>query len=247
METVAVELKNVTKTFYMNRQRGIFDILKDSNGKNQNIKFTALDNLSFSINKGETIGLMGLNGSGKTTLLRIISGIYPPDSGNVVIKGKMAPLLQIGIGFNNELNAEENIIIYGMLLGLSKLEAKLKIDKIIEFAELEKFRNLKLQNYSTGMRARLGFATALEVNPDILLVDEVLSVGDDVFRKKSFEAYLSFKKNHKTIIFATHALKMIEELSDRAILMDKGKIIKFGIPSEVIPVYREIIKKHGIS
>lgn len=245
METIAVELKNVAKTFYTNKRRGIFDILKDSTGKNQNIKITALDNLSFSINKGETIGLIGLNGSGKTTLLRIISGIYPPDSGNVVIKGKIAPLLQIGIGFNNELNAEENIIIYGMLLGLSKLEAKSKIDKIIEFAELEKFRNLKLQNYSTGMRARLGFGTALEVNPDILLVDEVLAVGDEVFRKKSFEAFLSFKKNHKTIIFATHALKMIEELSDRVILMDKGKIIKFGIPSEVIPVYREIIKKHG--
>ncbi len=245
METIAVELKNVTKTFYMNKQRGIFDILKDSNRKNQNIKFTVLDNLSFSINKGETIGLIGLNGSGKTTLLRTISGIYPPDSGTVVIKGKIAPLLQIGIGFNNELNAEENIIIYGMLLGLSKLEAKLKIDNIIEFAELEKFRSLKLKNYSTGMRARLGFGTALEVNPDILLVDEVLAVGDEVFRKKSFEAFLSFKKNHKTIIFATHTLKMIEELSDRVILMDKGKIINFGRPSEVIPVYREIIKKHG--
>jgi len=174
----------------------------------------------------------------------LISGIYPPDSGSINVIGQLAPLLQIGTGFNNDLDAEENIIMYGMLLGLTKFEIKAKINKIIEFAELEKFRNMKLKDFSTGMRARLGFSTALEINPDILLVDEVLSVGDAIFREKSFQAFLSFKKNHKTIVYTTHNLKMVSELSDRVILIDHGKIVKIGKPNEVIPVYQEIIQAH---
>lgn len=244
MESV-IKVENVTKTFKINKKRRLNQILKITNKQDpNNYRIVALDKISFTINKGETIGLIGLNGSGKTTLLRLISGIYPPDSGSINVIGQLAPLLQIGTGFNNDLDAEENIIMYGMLLGLTKFEIKAKINKIIEFAELEKFRNMKLKDFSTGMRARLGFSTALEINPDILLVDEVLSVGDAIFREKSFQAFLSFKKNHKTIVYTTHNLKMVSELSDRVILIDHGKIVKIGKPNEVIPVYQEIIQAH---
>lgn len=243
MESV-IKVENVTKTFEINKRR-LIPRIKNSNKQDSNQKrIVALDKISFTINKGETIGLIGLNGSGKTTLLRLISGIYPPDSGSINVIGQLAPLLQIGIGFNEDLDAEENIIMYGMLLGLTKFEIKAKINKIIEFAELEKFRNMKLKNFSTGMRARLGFSTALEINPDILLVDEVLSVGDAAFREKSFQSFLSFKKNHKTIVYTTHNINMISELSDRVILIDHGKLVKIGKPNEVIPVYQEIIQAH---
>jgi len=191
LESVAIELQNVSKAFNIN-QKGLSNIFDSKNKENQ---FVALDNISFTILKGETVGLMGLNGSGKTTLLRIISSIYSPDSGSIKVNGNIAPLLQIGTGFNPEFSAAENILQYGMLLGFSKSEIKAKIDGIIKFAELEKFKNLQLKHYSTGMRAKLGFATALQVDPDILLVDEVLSVGDEAFREKSFQAFLEFKKS----------------------------------------------------
>jgi len=242
LESVAINLQNVTKTFSINQKR-ISSILGDINNNQQN-QFVALDNISFTILKGETVGLMGLNGSGKTTLLRIISGIYSPDTGTVKTNGVIAPLLQIGTGFNPEFNASENILQYGMLLGLSKSKIKSEIDNIIEFAELKKFKNFQLKNYSTGMRAKLGFATALQVNPDILLVDEVLSVGDEAFREKSFQAFLEFKKNHKTIVLTTHSAKMISDLCDRVILLNEGKIVKIGIPDQVIPLYKIIVQEH---
>ena len=245
MESVAIELKNVSKTFKINSHKGIFSFLRNSKTKNQkHERLTALNDVSITIKKGETIGVMGLNGQGKTTLLKIMAGIYKPDSGTVTVHGKLAPLLQIGTGFNKELNAEENIIIYGMLLGFKKNVIRSKIDKIIEFAELEKFRHMKMKNYSSGMRARLGFATALEVEPDIMLIDEVLSVGDQAFREKSFNAFLSFKKNNKTIVFTAHNDALISELSDRVILIDKGMIVKIGTADEAISIYKEIVAAH---
>ena len=238
----AIELKKISKTFEINPQKGIFSFFQKAKIKNTKYKhLTALDDVSLTIQRGETIGIMGLNGQGKTTLLKIIAGIYKPDSGTVNVHGKLAPLLQVGTGFNNELNAIDNIIIYGMLLGFKKNEIQSKINKIIKFAELEKFRHMKIKNYSSGMRARLGFATALEVEPDIMLVDEVLSVGDQAFREKSYNAFLSFKKNNKTIVFTAHSDTMITELSDRVILIDKGRIVKIGKADEVIPVYKEIV------
>lgn len=242
MESVAIELKKVSKTFNMNSRKGIFSFFRNVKTKNKNFKrLTALDNISFTIKKGETIGVMGLNGQGKTTLLKIIAGIYKPDSGTVTVNGKLAPLLHVGTGFNNELDAVDNIVIYGMLLGFKKNEIRSRIDKIIKFAELEKFRHMKIKNYSSGMRARLGFATALEVEPDIMLIDEVLSVGDQAFREKSYNAFLSFKKNNKTIVFTAHSNSLITELSDRVILIDKGRIVKIGKASEIISVYKQIV------
>jgi len=243
MDSIAIELKNVTKIFNVNKQNSIYSTLKNLRSKNSGLKkIIAIDNLSLSIKKGETIGLIGLNGGGKTTLLRLIGGIYSPDSGTINIVGRIAPLLQIGTGFNAEFNAKENIVIYGMLLGLKKNEIESKVETILDFAELKRFRNLKLKNYSSGMKAKLGFSTAIQINPEILLVDEVLSVGDAAFQQKSFEAFLSFKKNNKTIVLTTHNINTISKVADRVVLLDGGKLVNTGKPDEIIPIYNEIVK-----
>lgn len=242
MENVVIDVKNISKTFEINQQKGILKIIKNKVKRIPNKSFTALQDISFSVNSGEVVGLIGLNGSGKTTLLRIISGIYQPDSGSVTVNGHLSPLLQLGTGFQEELDAKENIIMSGMLLGISKKEIQNKVNSIIEFAELEKFAKMKLKHYSSGMRARLAFTTALQINPDILLVDEILSVGDKDFSKKSYEAFLSFKKNKKTIFYATHDLQRLEEFSDRAILIHQGKVVMIGKPSEVVEKYQSITR-----
>jgi len=242
MESFAIKLEHVQKTFVMKNRRSTSNLTKSYNKNIKNVIFS-LQDISFTIQEGETIGLIGLNGSGKTTLLRIISGIYNPDSGYVKTNGKLAPLLQIGTGFREELDAEENIIMYGIILGFTKKVIQQKVEKIIKFAELEKFRNVKLKDFSTGMKSRLAFATALQIDPDILLVDEVLSVGDAAFREKSFREFAKFKQNHKTIVYTTHSMDMIKKLSDRVILIDHGKIKKIGKSDEVVKLYQEIVQK----
>jgi len=244
IEENAITVKNVSKFFKLKQKKSFF--YRRLNDFAQRIErrdtIKSLDNISFTIPKGEVLGIIGLNGSGKTTLLRTIAGIYKPDTGYVRVNGMMAPLLQIGTGFHNELNAEENIVMYGILLGLTKQQITAKIGQILKFAELENFSGMKLKHYSSGMRARLGFGTALQVNPDILLVDEVLSVGDIVFRKKSSEAFRSFKHKGKTILYTTHNLGIVSALSDRILLIDKGRLITIGNPDEVIQKYKDIIK-----
>ena len=242
-----IVLKNITKQFFKINQRGIFDSLRNKKqitlepkDTHQN-EITALDNISFTVKKGQVIGIIGLNGSGKTTLLRIISGILPPDSGTIKVTGKLSPLLQLGVGFHEELIASENIVMFGMLLGMTKNEIKQKIEKIIEFAGLQKFQSMKLKYYSAGMRVRLAFSTALEIDPDILLVDEVLSVGDEAFRKKSFDAFMSFKERGKTILYTTHNITIMTRLSDRVILIHQGKLVMDGEPRVVLEKYKEII------
>jgi len=228
----SIKLDNVSKHFVIN------DIL--SKRKSKSNILTALDGVSLSVQKGKMLGIIGRNGSGKTTLLRIISGIYSPDSGNVFTQGKIAPLLQLGTGFHNELNAFENIMMNGILLGLDKNTIKQKTTNIISFAELEKFAQMKLKHYSAGMRVRLAFSIALQVDPDILMIDEVISVGDIEFRKKSYEAFLSFKEKDKTIIFTTHNLQMASEIADELLLLDKGKVLAIGKPPDVIEQYQKL-------
>jgi len=199
---------------------------------------------NFQMNMKIVLGIIGLNGSGKTTLLRIIAGVYKPTSGYVEVNGRLSPLLQLGTGFQGDLDARDNIIMNGMLLGISKSDITNKVENIIQYAELEKFVNMKLKHYSTGMKARLGFATAMQIDPDILLVDEVLAVGDKDFQKKSYETFLSFRKNKKTILHATHNLSKLSEFSDRVLLLDKGKIVIIGNPDEVIRKYSEAKSKN---
>lgn len=205
-----------------------------------------LDDITFSVKKGETFGIMGNNGSGKTTLLRLISKIYKPDKGTITTEGKIVPLLQLGIGFQPELTAENNILTYGILLGFTKQWMKSKIPEILKYAELEKFADVKIKNFSSGMYSRLAFATAIQVDPDILIVDEVLSVGDVTFQKKSLESFDDFRKKSKTILFVTHDPGQILQMCDRVMILKQGKIDKIGEPQETVNYYLKSSLSHDL-
>lgn len=235
-----IEVKNVTKIFPYNKQKGIFDRIKNIRHAAKQKNLTALDNVSFTAKKGELLGIIGLNGSGKTTLLQVIAGIYQPDYGTVQVNGTLAPILQIGTGFHQELIPRENIVMYGMLLGFAKNEIEKKVNSILQFAELEQFSTMRLKHFSSGMRARLSFATMIQLNPDILLIDEIMSVGDINFRQKSSKAFFSFKDKGKTILLTSHQFEVLNELADRVILLHHGKILNIGEPNEVIQKYKEL-------
>src|SRR5690348_4171311 len=236
----SIELKNVSKTFRIQHEKtdSILQYLtslgkRDANSEEIHI----LKDISFSVKKGEMLGVVGLNGSGKTTLLKLLAKILSPGEGTVSINGKVTPFLELGTGFNGELTAKDNIILYGIILGFSKKEINEKIENIIKFAELEKFLDTKLKNFSSGMNARLAFSTAIQVDPDILLVDEILSVGDINFVKKSYKAFLSFREKGKSIIFVSHSLDQIRNLCDRVMILESGKVIMIGNTNQVIDHY----------
>ncbi len=233
MEDLAIEVKNLSKSFKIS-SKGVKKITPFSNNR-----YKVLDDVSFFVKKGEVLGIIGPNGSGKTTLLRIISGVYKPDTGNVILHGHLSPLLQIGSGFRSEFTAKDNIILNGMLFGFSKSFMEKKVDTIIQYAELEKFSNLRIKHYSSGMRSRLAFSIAMQINPDILLVDEILSVGDKAFKKKSFQTFTSFKQKNKTVLMVTHSIGNLS-ICDRVLLLHNGKVIIIGSPNEVIKKYDEL-------
>jgi lipopolysaccharide transport system ATP-binding protein len=200
-------------------------------------RFTALKNISFEVSSGETVGIIGKNGAGKSTILGLLAGVLKPSSGQVTVAGRIAPLLELGAGFHPELSGRENILLNGILLGMLKREVEEKIDSIIEFSELEKFIDQPIRTYSSGMLARLGFSVAVHCEPDILLLDEVLSVGDQDFQKKCIEKMLGFKRSGKTIIFVSHSAQQVEEICDRVIWIEKGKVELSGNVEEVLPNY----------
>jgi len=237
MEEESIVVKNLTKNFSLSEKKGLSQLRSSSHSDGT---FNAIDDVSFTLKKGTVLGIIGLNGSGKTTLLRTLGGIYQPTSGSVQVFGRIAPLIQLGTGFIGDFAAKENIIMYGMLMGLTKSEISKKVKHIIEYAELEKFSNMQIKHYSSGMRARLGFSTAMQVNPDILFLDEVLSVGDKIFQQKSFELFLNFKKNNKTILFTSHNQNIISKHSDKVLLLDKGKKIMLGNPDDTLEYYKKI-------
>jgi len=238
MSENAIEVSNITKTFEINKRQSIFQTIRNTKSKLKIIK--ALDDVSFSVRKGEVLGVIGWNGSGKTTLLQIIGGIYQPDSGVVNVEGTMAPILRISTGFHPELEPEENIILFGMLLGFSKNKIKKRVESILQFAELEKFSTMKLKHFSTGMKSRLGISTIFQLNPDILLLDEILAVGDINFREKCYQSFTSFKEQKKTILYVTHSLDTVPKLCDRAILLHQGKLLMMGNPKDVIEKYKTL-------
>ena len=199
--------------------------------------FTALKDISFEVFAGETIGIIGINGAGKSTILGLLAGVLKPSSGQVIIDGRIAPLLELGAGFHPELSGRENILLNGVLLGMLKREVEEKIDSIIEFSELEEFIDQPIRTYSSGMLARLGFSVAVYCNPDILLVDEVLAVGDQDFQKKCIEKMLVFKQERKTIVFVSHNSDEILKVCDRAIWIDQGIVYRDGQPDQVINEY----------
>jgi ABC-type polysaccharide/polyol phosphate transport system ATPase subunit len=203
-------------------------------------EFWALKDVGFEIERGKTLGIVGPNGSGKSTLLRILAGIIYPTSGEVTVNGKASTLFELGTGFHPELTGRENIYLNGAILGLRRKEIREKFDEIVEFSELGKFIEMPLKHYSSGMQVRLAFSVAINVNPEILLVDEVLAVGDLSFQDKSFNAFQEFKRKGTTIIFVSHALPRVREFCDQAILLESGEIKASGSPEMVISKYGEL-------
>ena len=238
----AIDVSNVTKRFriYHEKRNSVYEAIigRFSDSKSYE-DLVVLKNLSFSINKGEMFGIVGKNGTGKTTLLRIISGIYKPDEGSVMVNGSLIPLLALGAGFQMELTAKTNVIQYGILLGFQRKEIETRIDQIMAFADLEKFADTKLKNFSSGMYARLAFSTAIQIDPEVLIIDEVLQVGDLAFQQKSYEAILSFKKRGKTVILVTHNVTSIQEHCDRAMFLNQGTIASIGDPAKVVEDYKK--------
>ena len=199
--------------------------------------FDAVKDVSFEIRAGEMVGIIGPNGSGKSTLLKIIAGIYRPTAGSVRLNGTIAPLIELGAGFHSELTGRENILLNGLLLGFSKREMQQREQKIVEFADIGDFIDAPVKQYSSGMYTRLAFAVATAVDPDILVLDEILAVGDAAFQMKCFEKMQQFRRSGKTILFVTHALQQVIDNCDRAILLQHGRIIGDGRPEAVIQTY----------
>ena len=202
-------------------------------------EFMALSDLSFSIRQGEVVGIVGLNGSGKSTLLKLVSGIMKPSSGSIWHYGSISPLIELGAGFDHDLTARENVFLNGAVLGYSKKAMAVKYDEIIEFSELHDFQDVAIKNFSSGMVARLGFAIATITKPDILIVDEILSVGDFLFQEKSERRINEMMGGGTTVLLVSHAIEQIERLCERAIWLDKGKMIMDGSALEVCAAYKE--------
>jgi len=235
-----IEVKNLSKIYKIphERKNTLFEtILGYVKNQMDWESFYALKDINLKIQAGEIIGLIGKNGSGKTTLLKILSGITFPSKGSFSIKGKVAPFLSLGIGFHHELTAKENLYLYGAVLGLSRQKVKNRLEKILDFAGVKKFQDMKLKNFSSGMQARLAFAMMIQTNPEILLVDEIFAVGDKDFRPKCISYFKEHKTKGKTVIFASHSLATIEKHCDEVILLDKGKVIAFDKPKKVIKIY----------
>ena len=246
-DLTSVEFQNVVKKFriYHEKRNALFDHLANITNKKHSHyeEFLVLDKVSFSIKKGEMFGIIGRNGSGKTTLLRLIANIFRPDSGIIRINGNVVPILELGTGFQGDLTARDNIIQYGIILGFTRKEIINRVEKILEFAELERFADTKIRNFSSGMIARLAFSTAIQVEPDILLVDEVLAVGDLSFREKSYKAFLSFKEKKKTIVYVSHDIETVKKLCNRILLLEKGKIVSVGEPQTVVNDYLTLLNE----
>jgi lipopolysaccharide transport system ATP-binding protein len=213
-------------------------------GKARNYeKFYALKNINLEIYPGEFIGIIGLNGSGKSTLLKLIAGILYPTSGEVIVRELISPFLELGVGFNPELSGRDNIYLYGTIIGLTKKQIDDRFDEILEFSELERFIDSPLKNFSSGMSVRLAFSVAIQSNAPILLVDEVLAVGDAPFQKKCYEVFRRYKKEKKTIVFVSHKLDSIQEFCDRVFLLQKGREVMCGKPDEMVEYYVNSLTK----
>lgn len=239
---ISVEVKSVSKTFKLpiDKSRGIKQaILNSIKGIKGYTKQEVLKDLNFKVKKGEFLGIVGRNGSGKSTLLKILSGIYVPDHGTVSINGSLVPFIELGVGFNPELTGKENVYLNGAMLGFSNAEMDQMYDEIVTFAELEPFMHQKLKNYSSGMQVRLAFSIAIRARGDILILDEVLAVGDAAFQEKC-NAYFRSLKGEQTVIIVTHDMENVRRFCDRAILLEQGKIIKDGHPDQVADAYLKL-------
>ncbi len=245
MDKVALKVDDVSMKFNLSKEKVdnfkdyIIKMIKREIRYNE---FWALQNVSFEINQGDRVGILGLNGAGKSTLLKVIAGVFKPTSGTVTRNGKIAPLLELGAGFEPQYTGAENIYLYGAVLGYTKEFIDQKYDEIVKFSELQKFINVPVKNYSSGMRSRLGFAIATAVEPEILILDEVLSVGDAKFKKKSEKKVMNMFDSGVTVLFVSHSLAQVKRLCNKAMILDKGKLIAYGDIDEIAAQYEEMIK-----
>ncbi len=200
----------------------------------------AVDDVNVDIQPGEFFGIVGRNGSGKSTLLKCLAGIYAVDQGDLEVHGRLAPFIELGVGFNPELTARDNAIINAIMLGLTRKQAEERFEAIVEFAELDEFMDLKLKNYSSGMQVRLAFSVAIQVDADILLIDEVLAVGDANFQQKCFDQFVRLKAEGRTIVFVTHDMSAVERFCDRAMLMHRGKVVDISDPGSIARQYNQL-------
>lgn len=238
-ERIAIQVAHLSKEFRIPHEqittvRGAFvNLFK----KKTYEKFLALDDVSFEVKKGEFFGIIGRNGSGKSTLLKILAGIYQPGSGTINVSGLISPFLELGIGFNPELSGRDNIYLNAAVLGLTKKQIDKKFNQIVQFSELERFIDQKIKNYSSGMQVRLAFSVAIHANREILLMDEVLAVGDANFQEKCIEEFNSYRDVGKTVVLVSHDLSTIQRYCDRALLLRNGKIMRIGDPDDVVKEY----------
>ncbi|MBM3256620.1 MAG: ABC transporter ATP-binding protein [Candidatus Moranbacteria bacterium] len=250
-QNTVIKVENLHKKFCRSLKRSMFygsvDVarnmlgMKVDTGHLRKKEFWALKDINFEVKKGETFGLIGANGSGKTTLLRMINGIFPPDRGRLMIKGRIGALIAVGAGFHPHMTGRENIYLNGAILGMTQAEIRKNMDSIIDFAEIGDFLDAPVSTYSSGMYVRLGFAIAIHSRPDIVLVDEILAVGDSKFQRKCLDKIRAMRQNGTTFILVSHNMQNIEAMCPKTILMDHGKQIAIGSPKDLVPIYELIL------
>jgi len=248
MSEVAIELQHVSKRFKRTVLKSNYVTLKDFLLRKRRVPkkgryIEVLNDISLTVPRGKTVGIIGKNGSGKSTLLKLIAGIYRPDSGTIKVNGKLSSLIELGAGFHPEFTGRENVYINGILLGLTKQQIRERFDQIVRFAELEDFIDMPVRTYSSGMYMRLGFSVAVHVDPEILLIDEVLAVGDESFGHKCKEVIRQFRAAMKTIVMVTHDMSAVEKWCDEAVWLNKGEVADRGEPRRIIDRYRENVKE----
>lgn len=239
---IAISINKLHKEFVLpqNRNTTLKQAFVNIGKKNTKKQQQALDNINFDIKKGEFFGIIGRNGSGKSTILKILAGVYVPTSGGVTIEGGLTPFIELGVGFNPELSGRDNVFLNGALLGFGRKEMMAMYDDIVKFAELERFMGQKLKNYSSGMQVRLAFSIAIRVKSDILLIDEVLAVGDENFQKKCMEVFEDLKRDGRTIVFVSHSMGYVREFCDRVAVIHNGKLMFTGDTEEGIDIYNKL-------
>ncbi len=240
----AIRVEGVSKLFKLPHEKSGSIKSKVINFRKRGYELQqALNDVSFEVKKGEFFGVVGRNGSGKSTLLKLLAGIYTPTKGHVQINGSLTPFIELGVGFNQELTGRENIFLNGSLLGFDRKEMQAMYQDIVEFAELERFMDQKLKNYSSGMLVRLAFSIAIRAQGDILLLDEVLAVGDAAFRQKCNDYFANLKRDKQTIILVSHSMAAIERYCDRALLLEAGQVVRVGSSAEIASLYEDMILK----
>ena len=248
-DDVALSVRNVSKKFCKNLRRsmayGILDLGKNMLGvrpdscRLRTAEFWALDDVSIELKRGEVLGLIGANGSGKTTLLRMLAGIFPPDKGEIAVRGRVGALISVGAGFHPHMTGRENVYVNGAILGMTKAEIDERFDAIVSFAEIGDFLDAPVSTYSSGMRVRLGFAIAAHVDPDVMLVDEILAVGDQSFRAKCNRRMARFRDDNRSIILVSHNLHQIRNICDRTVVLERGRALFAGDTDEAVDFHVE--------